>query len=140
MANADNGSPCVLFSSLIKILAKPSLKYAAYILSFKSTYVFHSSILDGLVFVRSGSFVNTSRVNYEFFHLWKTCSSTWFSAGLVIHLLFALRVRVTLYGNFSFSSEIKDSSTSHRAQNLTKIATGNDTNSTLTLKKYGGHL
>ena len=52
---------------------------------------------------------------YEFFHLWKTCSSTRFSASLVIHSYFALRVRVSCHGNFGFSSEFNDSSSSHRA-------------------------
>ena len=58
----------------------------------------------------------------------------------MIHLLFALRVRVSYHGNFGFSSEFKDSSSSHRARILTKIDKGNDIDSILILKKIGGHL
>ena len=57
----------------------------------------------------------------------------------MIHLLFALRVRVTLYGNFSFSSEFKDSSSSHRARIPTKTDKGNDIDIILILKKFEGH-
>ena len=81
----------------------------------------------------------TSDAGYKFFHLWKTCSSTWFSASLVIHSYFALRVRVSYHSNFSFSSKFKDSSSSHRAQILTKIDKGNDIDIILIFKKYEDH-